>query len=48
MDNIHRLTPAEDIEQQAADWLVRLDGDRAPSATETRRTKSLDAAQPRP
>ena len=34
MDNIHRLTPAEDIEQQAADWLVRLDGDRAPSATE--------------
>ena len=31
MDNIHHLTPAEDIEQQAADWLVRLDSDRAPS-----------------
>lgn len=31
MDNIHRLTPAEDIEQQAADWLVRLDSDRTPS-----------------
>ena len=31
MDNIHRLTTAEDIEQQAADWLVRLDSERAPS-----------------
>ena len=34
MDNIHQLTPAEDIEQQAADWLVRLDSHRAPSPQE--------------
>jgi len=34
MDNIHQLTPADDIEQQAADWLVRLDSDRAPSPQE--------------
>ena len=34
MDNIHHLTPAEDIEQQAADWLVRLDSDSAPSQKE--------------
>jgi len=34
MDNIHRLAPAEDIRQQAADWLVRLDSDRAPTPTE--------------
>jgi len=31
MDNIHRLTPTDDIEQQAADWLVRLDSDSAPT-----------------
>lgn len=31
MDNIHRLTPAVEIEEQAADWLVRLDSDSAPS-----------------
>jgi transmembrane sensor len=34
MDNIQTLTPADDIEQQAADWLVRLDSDRAPSPQE--------------
>ena len=34
MDNIQRLTPTEDIEQQAADWLVRLDSERAPSQQE--------------
>lgn len=31
MDNIRQLSTAEDIEQQAADWLVRLDSDHAPS-----------------
>ena len=24
MDNVHNLTPEQDIEQQAADWLLRL------------------------
>ncbi len=40
MANIHRLTAAEDIEQQAADWLIRLDGDRAPSAAELEELKA--------
>ena len=40
MDNIHRLTPTEDIEQQAADWLVRLDSDRAPSPKELAELKA--------
>ena len=40
MDNIHRLTAAEDIEQQAADWLVRLDSDRAPSPKELAELKA--------
>ena len=31
MDNIRQLSTAEDIEQQAADWLVRLDSEHAPS-----------------
>lgn len=32
--------PEEDIEQQAADWLIRLDGDRAPSAAELEELKA--------
>jgi transmembrane sensor len=43
MDNIHRLTPLDDradIEQQAADWLVRLDSHRAPSPADLAELKA--------
>lgn len=34
MDNVHNLTPEQDIEQQAADWLLRLDAEHKPSKSE--------------
>lgn len=34
MDNIHPFTAQSDIEEQAADWLVRLDSERPPSGEE--------------
>ncbi len=46
MDNIHRLTPAQDVEQQAADWLVRLDSDRPLSQNELRQLKSWMQTSP--
>jgi len=46
MDNIHRLTSAQDIEQQAADWLVRLDSDRPLSQDELQQLKSWMQTSP--
>ena len=34
MDNVHNLTPEQDIEQQAADWLLRLAAEHKPSKSE--------------
>lgn len=34
MDNVHSLSSEEDIEQQAADWLLCLDDEHKPSKTE--------------
>ena len=34
MDNIHTFTAQSDIEEQAADWLVRLDSEQPPSQSE--------------
>lgn len=40
MDNIHRFTAPQEIEEQAADWLVRLDSEQPPSGEELSELKA--------